>query len=73
MATLNIKGFPDGLHRRLKARAKRNRRSVAQEVTQMLADLIDDGKPLPSQELEGGDGAPGGRGGSKPPRPPAPD
>lgn len=52
MATLNIKGFPDGLHRKLKARAKRNRRSVAQEVTQMLSDGLGGAtKPLSRLDL----------------------
>lgn len=51
MATLNIKGFPDGLHRKLKARAKKNRRSVAQEVTQLLFDSVDSPKPLSSLDL----------------------
>ena len=51
MATLNIKGFPDGLHRKLKARAKKNRRSVAQEVTQLLLDSVDSPKPLSSFDL----------------------
>ena len=36
MATLNIKDFPPTLYRRLQARARRNRRSVAQEVTHLL-------------------------------------
>ena len=44
MATLNIKGFPDGLHRRLKARAKRNRRSVSQEVTHLLNESVEAAK-----------------------------
>ena len=35
MATLNVKNLPDGLYRKLQARAKRQRRSVAQEVTQI--------------------------------------
>lgn len=43
MATLNIKNFPDGLHRRLQARAKQHRRSVAQEVTHILAAIVDGG------------------------------
>jgi hypothetical protein len=30
MATLNVKHLPDALYRKLKARAKRERRSVAQ-------------------------------------------
>lgn len=33
MATLNVKGLPDGLYRKLRARAKRERRSVAQETS----------------------------------------
>jgi len=36
MATLNIKNFPDRLYRRIKQRAGRNRRSMAQEVVQLL-------------------------------------
>ncbi|MGH9468482.1 MAG: FitA-like ribbon-helix-helix domain-containing protein [Terriglobales bacterium] len=38
MATLNIKQFPDRLYRRLQARAKRERRSLAQEVILILHD-----------------------------------
>ena len=30
MAVLNIKNFPDGLYRKLQARAKRQHRSIAQ-------------------------------------------
>jgi len=51
MATLNIKGFPDGLHRKLKHRARRHRRSVAQEVTQILSDLVEPPKLLTNMEL----------------------
>ncbi|HEV7239441.1 MAG TPA: hypothetical protein VGQ36_09385 [Thermoanaerobaculia bacterium] len=36
MATLNIKNFPDRLYRRIKLRAAKNRRSIAQEVVQIL-------------------------------------
>lgn len=36
MATLNIKNLPDSLYRKLRARAKRQRRSLAQEVIQLL-------------------------------------
>ena len=32
MATLNVKNLPDPLYRKLQARARRQRRSVAQEV-----------------------------------------
>jgi plasmid stability protein len=40
MATLNIKNFPDALYRGLQARARRRRRSVAQEVTLMLQEAM---------------------------------
>ncbi len=40
MATLNIKDFPDPLHRKLRARAKRNHRSIAQEVTHILTEAV---------------------------------
>lgn len=36
MATLVVKDVPDDLHAALKARAQRNRRSVAKEVMTML-------------------------------------
>ncbi len=36
MATLNIKGFPDGLYKKLRARARAHRRSIAQEVIHLL-------------------------------------
>lgn len=38
MATLTIRNLPDELHRELKERAKRNRRSLNQEVIAELAD-----------------------------------
>ena len=53
MATLNIKNLPDGLYRKLQARAKRERRSVAQEVTQILSEALDTAKPLSILELRG--------------------
>jgi plasmid stability protein len=37
MTALNIKSLPDALYEKLKARAKRERRSVAQEVTLLLS------------------------------------
>ena len=36
-ATLNVKNLPDGLYRKLQARARREHRSVAQQVTEMLS------------------------------------
>ena len=53
MATLNIKNLPDALYRKLQARAKRERRSVAQEVTHLLSDALEASKPLSILELQG--------------------
>ena len=53
MATLNVKNLPDGLYRRLQARAKRQRRSVAQEVTQILSEALDTPKAVSILELRG--------------------
>src|SRR5207248_10548959 len=51
MATLNIKNLPDALYKKLQARAKRERRSVAQEVTHLLSEAIEASKPLSILEL----------------------
>ena len=53
MATLNIKNLPDVLYKKLQARAKRERRSVAQEVTHLLSQAVDASKPLSILELRG--------------------
>ena len=53
MATLNVKGLPDGLYKRLQARAKRDRRSVAQEVTYLLTEALETPKPLSILDLRG--------------------
>jgi plasmid stability protein len=53
MATLNVKNLPDGLYRRLKARAKARRRSVAQEVTEILSRVLTEPEPLSILELRG--------------------
>ena len=53
MATLNIKNMPDGLYRKLQARAKRERRSVAQEVTKILSEALQPAKLLSILELRG--------------------
>lgn len=53
MATLNIKNLPDGLYRKLQARAKRERRSVAQEVTLILSEAVETPKRLSILELQG--------------------
>jgi hypothetical protein len=53
MATLNIKNFPDRLYRRITQRAGRHRRSIAQEVIQLLDDAVTKPAPLSLLELEG--------------------
>ena len=52
VATLNIKSLPDPLYEKLKARAKRERRSVAQEVIGILSAALD-APALSIMELEG--------------------
>jgi plasmid stability protein len=53
VATLNVKNLPDGLYRKLQARARRHRRSVAQEVAQILSDVLQTARPLSILELRG--------------------
>ncbi|HKW00397.1 MAG TPA: hypothetical protein VJN96_11260 [Vicinamibacterales bacterium] len=53
MATLNVKNLPDGLYRKLQARAKRERRSVAQEVTQILSEAVETPKSASLLDLRG--------------------
>ena len=53
MATLNVKNLPDSLYAKLQARAKRERRSVAQEVTYLLDAALDASEPLSILELRG--------------------
>jgi plasmid stability protein len=53
MATLNIKDFPDALYKKLQVQAKRERRSVAQEVTRLLTGALDSPKRLSILDLKG--------------------
>ena len=53
MATLNVKNLPDALYRKLQARAKRQHRSVAQEVTHILVEVLEAPKPLSILGLRG--------------------
>lgn len=53
MATLNIKNLPDPLYRKLRARAKRERRSVAQEVIHLLSQATEESAPLSILALKG--------------------
>ncbi len=40
MATLQVKGFNDALYKALGARAKRDNRSVSQEVVKLIQDFL---------------------------------
>jgi hypothetical protein len=53
VATLNLNDFPDALFEHLLARARRERRSVAQEVIHLLAQAIDPVAPRSIMELQG--------------------
>lgn len=53
MATLNIKNFPDALYERLQERAKREHRSVAQQVIHLLEESAGEPKLHSILELRG--------------------
>lgn len=53
MATLNIKNLPEPLYKKLRARARRERRSVAQEVIQILSQATEEPAPLSILALKG--------------------
>jgi plasmid stability protein len=53
VATLNIKNLPDRLYKKLQARARQQRRSVAQEVTHLLEAALETATPLSILELRG--------------------
>jgi len=53
VATLNIKNLPDSLYDALKSRAESQHRSIAQEVTHILADALAQTPPLSILELRG--------------------
>lgn len=53
MATLNIKNVPEKLYSRLKARARRERRSLSQEVLHILDEATTQSEPLSILELRG--------------------
>lgn len=53
MAILNIKNLPDDLYARLKARAEQQHRSVAQEVTHILDQVLGGAEPLSILDLQG--------------------
>ena len=53
MATLNIKNLSDALYRRLKERARREHRSVAQEVAHILTQALEEPESSSILELQG--------------------
>lgn len=53
MATLNIKQFPEALYQRLRSRARRQHRSLAQEVIHLLSQVEEPQSDLSLLELEG--------------------
>lgn len=53
MAVLNVKTVPDKLYRKLQARAKRERRSVAQEVIHILDQVLAEPPPLSILNMQG--------------------
>ena len=53
MATLNVKNVPDRLYRKLQARAKRELRSVSQEVIHILSEAVEKAEPLSILDLKG--------------------
>lgn len=53
VATLNIKGLPDPLYEKLRERARRQHRSVSQEVIHMLTVQLEAEEPLSILELKG--------------------
>jgi len=53
MAILNIKNLPDSLYKKLQARAKRQHRSIAQEVTHLLSNALETPEPLSILDLQG--------------------
>ncbi|MBI4602585.1 MAG: Arc family DNA-binding protein [Planctomycetes bacterium] len=53
MATLNVKNLPERLYRKLRDRAKREHRSVAQEVIHVLEEALDVPAPASILELKG--------------------
>lgn len=53
MATLNVKNLPDSLYRKLQARARRQRRSLAQEVIHLLAQAVEEAETQSILELRG--------------------
>ncbi len=53
MATLNIKNLSDRLYQKLRARARREHRSISQEVTRILEQAVADSERPSLLNLKG--------------------
>ena len=53
MATLHVESFPDDLYSTLRDRARREHRSVAQEIVRLLGEALDNHEPLSILDLHG--------------------
>lgn len=53
MATISINNFDDALYDKLRQRAESQHRSIAQEVTHILAEKLDSESKLSILDLEG--------------------
>ena len=53
MATLNVKNLSDRLYKKLRLRAEKHHRSVAQEVAQILTDALEEPGRLSIAEMRG--------------------
>jgi plasmid stability protein len=53
MATLNLKNLPEPLYRKLRVKAKSERRSMAQQAIQILSESLDRTDALSIADLQG--------------------
>jgi plasmid stability protein len=53
MAILNVRNLPDALYRKLRDRARRQHRSISQEVVHLLTQALAAETPLSILELKG--------------------
>ena len=53
MVILNVKNVPDALYRKLRDRARRQHRSISQEVVHLLSQALETGTQLSILELKG--------------------
>jgi plasmid stability protein len=53
VATLNVKNVPETLYRRLQKRARTQHRSIAQEVTHILAEVLESRRSTSILALKG--------------------